>query len=139
MTMHSQLTYNKNIMACVKTILGETDMLMNRMFVHTKIFDKKWRDIGYGDDTLLEVQKTICENPQGYPIIQGTGGIRKIRVSADGKGKSGGGRVLYVDFPDKGIVGLIYAYPKSQQEDIDDEERKILKGIVEQIRENWRG
>ncbi|MDR1322712.1 MAG: type II toxin-antitoxin system RelE/ParE family toxin [Gracilibacteraceae bacterium] len=112
-------------------------MLTERMFVHTRVFDKKWADIGCCDDDLLELQKTICENPQLPPVISGTGGVRKIRIALEGHGKSGGARVLYVDFSVKGIVGLLYAYPKNEKESITAEEKKSLKAMVEQINENW--
>ncbi|MDR1205450.1 MAG: type II toxin-antitoxin system RelE/ParE family toxin [Peptococcaceae bacterium] len=113
-------------------------MLVERMFVHTRVFDRKWADIGYDDDDLLELQKAICENPQRPPVIPGTGGVRKIRIALEGHGKSGGVRVLYVDFVVKGVAGLLYAYPKNEKESITAEEKKILKTMVEQINENWR-
>jgi hypothetical protein len=84
------------------------------------------------------LQKTICENPQLSPVISGTGGVRKIRIALESHGKRGGVRVLYVDFAVKGIVGLLYAYPKNEKESITAEEKKILKVMVEQINENWR-
>jgi hypothetical protein len=55
----------------------------------------------------------------------------------EGRGKSGGARVLYVDFMVKGVVGLLYAYPKGEKDNIDDSERKILKAMVEQISDIW--
>jgi len=112
-------------------------MLTDRMFVHTKIFDRLWESIGYDDDDLSELQKAICENPQGYPVIRGTGGVRKIRISLDERGKSSGARVLYVDFVVRGIVGLLYAYSKGNKESISDNERKILKDMVKQLNKNW--
>ena len=111
---------------------------MARTFVHTKVFDRNWESLGCDDDDLLELQKAILENPQGYPVIRGTGGVRKIRIALDGRGKSGGARVLYVDFIAKEIVGLLYAYPKNEKDNIDENEKKILKAMVEQISENWR-
>ena len=65
-------------------------MLTDRMFVHTKVFDRQWDALGCDDDDLLELQKTICENPQKPPVIRGTGGVRKIRIALEGHGKSGG-------------------------------------------------
>jgi len=113
-------------------------MLKDRMFVHTRIFDKLWDALGCDDDDLMELQKAISDNPQGFPVIRGTGGVRKMRISLEGRGKSGGARVLYVDFVVRGVIGLLYAYPKSEKDNIDDDERKILKAMVEQINENWR-
>jgi hypothetical protein len=113
-------------------------MLTDRMFIHTKIFDRLWESIGCNDDDLAELQKAICENPQGYPVIQGTGGVRKIRIALDGRGKSGGARVIYVDFVIRGVVGLLYAYSKGVKVSINERERKILKEMVEKLNENWR-
>ena len=112
-------------------------MLTERMFIHTKVFDRQWESIGCNDDDLLELQKAICENPKGYPVIRGTDGVRKIRIALESRGKSGGARVLYVDFVMSGVVGLLYAYPKGVKENIDDSERKILKAMVGQINEKW--
>jgi len=113
-------------------------MLLDRMFIHTKLFDKKWVELGCDDDDLSELQKAICENPQGHPVIKGTGGVRKIRVALEGRGKSGGARVLYVDFVVHGAVGLLSVYPKNEKEDITETERKILKTMVEKFNSNWR-
>ena len=113
-------------------------MLMDRTFVHTKKFDSQWKSMGCDDDDLSELQKDICDNTQKHPVIQGTGGVRKLREPLEGRGKSGGVRVLYVDFPSFGIVGLLYAYPKNEKDNIDENEKKILKMMVEQIKANWR-
>jgi len=113
-------------------------MLTDRMFLHTKVFDDLWESLGCDDDDLSELQKAISENPQGYPVIRGTGGVRKIRIALEGRGKRGGARILYVDFVLRGIVGLLYAYPKSEKENIDDKERKTLKAMVEHINDLWR-
>jgi hypothetical protein len=43
-----------------------------------------------------------------------------------------------VDFVVRGVVGLLYAYPKNKKENISEGEKKILKAMVEQIDENWR-
>jgi len=114
------------------------DMLTERMFIHTKVFDRLWESLGCNDDDLLELQKAICDNPQRYPVIRGTGGVRKIRIALEDRGKSGGARVLFVDFVVRGVVGLLYVYSKGNKENISDEERKVLKAMVDQINKNWR-
>lgn len=114
-------------------------MLTDRMFIHTKVFDRQWDSLGCDDNDLAELQKAICNDPQGPPVVRGTGGIRKIRISLEGRGKSGGARVLYVDFVVKGVVGLLYVYPKSEKEDITEQERGTLKTMVENISKNLEG
>lgn len=61
---------------------------MNREFIMTKEFDTQWEQLGLYDDDLLELQKFLGEFPEAGDIIVGTGGVRKIRVQARGKGKS---------------------------------------------------
>lgn len=114
-------------------------MMTDRMFIHTKVFDRLWESLGCDDDDLSELQKTICDDPQAPPVIRGTGGVRKIRFALENRGKSNSMRILYGDFPDHGIVYLFAAYPKNEKEDITENERKFLKSAMTQINNNWRG
>jgi hypothetical protein len=109
------------------------------MFVHTKVFDRQWHALGCDDDDLDILQRAICDAPHSAPVIPGTGSVRKMRVALKGRGKRGGARVLYVDFVMKGVVGLLYAYSKNEQENIDEGEKKTLMEMAEKIGRNWRG
>ncbi|GAC11672.1 hypothetical protein GCHA_3742 [Paraglaciecola chathamensis S18K6] len=40
-------------------------------------------------------------DPKQGDVIQGTGGLRKLRVASKGKGKRGGSRVIYYFFDQK--------------------------------------
>jgi hypothetical protein len=113
-------------------------MLTDREFIHTKVFDRMWREMGCDDEDLAVLQRAIADNPQGPPVIRGTGGVRKIRVMLEGRGKSGGIRVLYVDFTVREVVGLLFAYPKNEKENITENEKKLMKQLVDMINENWR-
>lgn len=53
------------------------------------------RDALFSDDEFLSIQEFLCENPDASDVIPGTGGCRKIRWAAKGKGKRGGARVIY--------------------------------------------
>jgi hypothetical protein len=113
-------------------------MLTDRMFIHTKVFDRLWDSLGCNDDDLSELQKAICEDPQGFPVIRGTGGVHKIRIALESRGKSGGARVIYGDFPEHGVVYLFAAYPKNEKEDITEDERKFFKKAMSQTDKDWR-
>ena len=69
------------------------------------------------------------------PVIQGTGGIRKMRFSPPGwnVGKSGAVRVIYAVFPDFSVCVLAAAYAKTEQENISASDKKALKALVEEI------
>ena len=113
-------------------------MLTDRMFIHTKVFDRLWDSLGCNDDDLSELQKAICDDPQGFPVIRGTGGVHKIRIALESRGKSGGARVIYGDFPEHSVVYLFAAYPKNEKEDITEDERKFFKKAMSQTDKDWR-
>src|SRR5271156_4733651 len=60
-------------------------------FLHLDIFDEEWSDLALRDDDLQELQSAILASPERYPIIPGTGGLRKLRFapSREARGKSG--------------------------------------------------
>jgi mRNA-degrading endonuclease RelE of RelBE toxin-antitoxin system len=50
-------------------------------------------------DQRQAMEAAICADPLGAPIISGSGGVRKVRWAASGKGKRGGMRVIYFFYP----------------------------------------
>ena len=58
--------------------------------------------------------------------IKQTGGLKKLRFGAQGRGKSGGWRAIYAEYPDQGIVVLITAFSKNVQENISASEARSL-------------
>ena len=109
------------------------------MFFSTLEFDKQWERMGLDDGDRNRLENEIVNNPQVGPVMRGTGGLRKMRFAIEGKGKSGGARVLYVDFVVFERVYLVYAYQKGQQDNISPEERDIFKKIIEQTRKELGG
>lgn len=79
------------------------------------------------------LQELISLNPQAGVVIQGTGGLRKIRYAIGNKGKSGSIRVLYVDLVVHEKVYLITAYTKNQKDNLSDEEKATVKKLIEQL------
>lgn len=85
---------------------------MKRLFVMTAGFEKSWEHMGLGDEELRELQNVLLENPDAGDVIPDLAGARKIRIPLTGRGKSGGGRVIYVDVVVKEQIFLLLAYPK---------------------------
>ena len=107
---------------------------MKRTFVESSRFSKRVNQ--EGTDVLKEIQTEVLKNPEGGRVIQGTGGLRKIRVGdiERGKGKRGGFRIIYLDLPHKERTHLLALYDKNEKEDISKDEKKSLKALVEQIK-----
>lgn len=99
---------------------------MTREFVYMPNFDKQWSAANLTDDNLKDLEIYLFENPSAEKVIQGTGGLRKLRWALPGKGKSGGIRTLYVDFTDFEQIHMIACFKKSTKENITKSEKTIL-------------
>jgi len=106
---------------------------VQRAFVILGGFDRKWTSIGLDDEALRELQTALLMNNLLGEVITGTGGIRKARWPLPGRGKSGGLRIFYVDFPSHGLLFLLTLLQKNESENLSKAERNILAGIVEEI------
>ncbi|MBQ6810460.1 MAG: type II toxin-antitoxin system RelE/ParE family toxin [Firmicutes bacterium] len=106
---------------------------MKREFIYTPTFRKSWSAMGLGDAALEELEKALLKNPQIGDVIEGTGGARKMRIRLEGRGKSGGGRVIYLDVYEKEHLYLLLAYPKNVQADLTPDQKKALKKLVDAI------
>lgn len=65
--------------------------------------------------------------------MQKTGGLRKLRWALPSTGKSGGLRVVYVDFAYYEKIYLVSAYPKSVKENLSDDDRKQIKKFIKAL------
>ncbi|MGN1110343.1 MAG: type II toxin-antitoxin system RelE/ParE family toxin [Oscillospiraceae bacterium] len=91
--------------------------------------------MGLSDDDLLILEELLLNNPQKGDVIEGTGGARKIRIQLnDNRGKSGGGRVIYIDIFEKQRLYFLFAYPKNVQENLTAEQKKAIRTIIEKIK-----
>jgi len=66
----------------------------NMVIIETSVFTRRITEL-LSDDEYRELQATLVERPKAGPVIPGSGGIRKLRWSASGRGKRGGARVIY--------------------------------------------
>ena len=107
---------------------------MTREFINTPVYDKLWNDLGLTDDDLCDLQNTLLSNPQAGDIIEGAGGAAKVRYASQGKGKSGGIRVIYCDLTHKKRLYLLLCYPKSKQDDLTQEQKKQLKALIKTLK-----
>lgn len=106
----------------------------SRVFIELSIFKNKVEALG-GVDLLKAIQVEILKGPSKGDIVQGAGGIRKIRIARAGSGKSGGYRVFYLDLPEIGQTYLITILDKKDSENISDEEKSLLRSFAKKIKE----
>ena len=107
---------------------------MTREFVYTEPFRKCWKAMGLSEDDLKKLEEILLENPQLGDVIEGTGGARKIRIQIENRGKSGGGRVIYVDVFEKEKLYFLLAFAKNVQDNLTPDQKKQVRKLVEAIK-----
>jgi len=103
---------------------------MKSVFVESTIFEKH-RDEYLSDDEYRLFQAELMLNPHLGDVIQGTGGLRKIRVASKGKGKRGGSRIIYYFLDEKRRFYLLTIYGKNEMSDLNAIQRKQLMAFME--------
>ncbi len=103
---------------------------MTRTFVELPIFRTRWKDMGLDDDDLKRLQEQLLADPKVGAVMQGTGGVRKMRFAFEKRGKSGSVRVIYVDFEVYEKIFLITAYAKGEKDNLSDSEKKEIKQLI---------
>ena len=103
---------------------------MKSLFVESNIFEK-YRELYLSDDEYRLFQADLMVNPKQGDVIQGTGGLRKIRVTSKGKGKRGGSRVIYYYLDNKRRFYLLTIYSKNEVTDLTADQKKQLKEFLE--------
>lgn len=97
---------------------------MKALFVELPAF-AKYRADYLGDEEFRGLQQSMLKNPEGGAVIEGTGGLRKLRHgdSRRGKGKRGGLRVIYYGWDGGRQFWLFTLYDKDEMQNLSSEEK----------------
>ena len=104
---------------------------MKALFVELPAFSR--HRAGYLDDAAYhELQQSLLKNPESGDVIEGTGGLRKVRHgdARRGKGKRGGLRVIYYWWVSGAQFWLFAVYDKDEMADLSADERRALKALL---------
>jgi hypothetical protein len=109
---------------------------VKRVFIELPHFTKSIKEIENGEQIKRSLEIEILKNPEAGDLIQGTGGIRKIRIGDPKRnlGKSGAFRILYLDWPRLEITLLVLIFTKAKQENITSIQKNQIKELVQKIK-----
>ncbi len=110
------------------------------IFLQMATFTKAWEQNGLADEALKALEDEILLHPSAGKVIQGTGGLRKLRFAAPGsaRGKSSGFRVCYVDFTEFGFVFLVAIYTHNEKANLSAAEKKAAAAFIETARKGFK-
>jgi mRNA-degrading endonuclease RelE of RelBE toxin-antitoxin system len=100
------------------------------VIVETKSFTARIDDLLTADE-YRSLQLELVRQPTAGRVIPGTGGIRKLRWGALGRGRRGGARVIYFWHAVSETILMLFAYPKNEQGDLTPAQSKALRLLVE--------
>lgn len=108
------------------------------VFVQARKFSERWDALRLTDDDLHALEIAIMSDPNRSPIMQDTGGLRKMRFAppGSGRGKSGAFRVCYVYFEQVQVVHLLVIYAKNEKDNISAREKAAIKKLIAEIRQS---
>lgn len=86
-------------------------------FIETKLFTRLVVEY-LTDEEYQELQMLLMARPNAGTAIPGTGGVRKLRWRAPGRGKRGGYRVIYYVRIEQGTIWMLTMYPKNVKDSI---------------------
>lgn len=99
------------------------------IFVETNVFSRQRRE-HLDEEQFRALQNALLERPTAGDRIRGTGGLRKFRWGAEGRGKRGGVRLVYFYLEARKVILLLLLYPKNVQDDLSPEQRRTLVQLV---------
>lgn len=101
--------------------------------VRTNRYRRDMDRIGADEEETERLERTIAENPMAGTVIPGLRGLRKLRFALPGRGKRGGGRVIYYLIMAEDTAILLAAYAKSAQSDLTPADRKAILSLLKEL------
>ena len=99
----------------------------------TPLFSRQVKKL-LDEDEKQELIEFLAGNPLAGDEIEETGGVRKLRFAASGRGKRGGARVIYYYLDDDFPIYALLAYPKNAKTDLTADEKKAARKLVVELK-----
>jgi hypothetical protein len=99
-------------------------------FIETSVFTRQVTSL-LEDEEYRQMQIALSARPDMGALIPGSGGLRKIRWSINGRGKRGGVRAIYYWVTKDDQILMLLLYPKNVQDDLSSQQLKVLREVVE--------
>ena len=100
------------------------------VFIESAVFTRQVRELPT-DEEYAGLQWHLALSPKVGEVIQGSGGLRKVRWSSGSGGKRGGVRVIYFYAVSQNQVRLLLIYRKGVKDDLSAAEKKVLRKLNE--------
>jgi mRNA-degrading endonuclease RelE of RelBE toxin-antitoxin system len=104
------------------------------VFIESQIFSRLvFRYLS--EEEYVGLQQHLAAHPDAGALMRGSGGARKIRWRSEGRGKSGGVRVIYYWFTADEQILLLTIYAKSEQGNLTAADLKLISQRIKGLKE----
>lgn len=100
-------------------------------FIELAPFARAREAYGMDDAEFSELQAALLGDPEAGEVIPRSGGCRKMRWHAQGRGKRGGYRVIYFLRTAAGAIVMVTLYAKNVRDNIEASVLKKLREVYE--------
>lgn len=122
-----------NIEGCAIDVCESMAHYHEVIFVETRAFTRRVTEL-LDDANYGRLQVYLAAYPEAGDVMEGTGGLRKIRVAMGCRGKSAGARVIYYYFVAQSQIAMLLIFSKNEQQNLTSDQRKVLATIMD----NWK-
>jgi mRNA-degrading endonuclease RelE of RelBE toxin-antitoxin system len=98
------------------------------LFIESPIFKEDVDDL-LTEDEFFKFQLHLTELPEAGDLIEGTGGLRKVRWATGNRGKSGGVRIIYYHLDSAAQIRLLLIYRKGIKDTLSASDKAVLRKI----------
>lgn len=104
---------------------------MKALFIELPAFARYRQDF-LDDEGFRALQNELMQNPEAGDVIEGAGGLRKMRFAdaKRGKGKRGGLRVIYYWWASGLQFWLFTLYSKDDRDNLSPDQKRVLKELI---------
>jgi len=92
----------------------------------------------FSEDEKRELIDFLAVNPLAGDEIPGTGGVRKVRIAASGRGKRGGARVIYYYLDETMPIYALLVYAKNARDDMTPDEKRLVAALAAALKAAWK-
>jgi len=112
-------------------------------FIESRPFTRRLHELAgdSADELLRAIQGELDVKPDRGAVVRGLNGVRKARIAnpSRGKGKRGGYRYLYLYLEMRQHIHLLILLDKNEQEDASEEQRRLIREWVADIKNRFGG
>lgn len=92
----------------------------------------------FSPDARMAIVERLANDPTCGAVIPGSGGLRKVRFGFGARGKSGGGRIIYLFSGESLPVFILTVFAKNEKANLSPAERNALAKMVTEVIENYK-